>query len=64
MKKVSRRDRIYFVGLRAGKLNQIQAAHAWADLAKRLENLGDVDIPKYRDVLHAIRSATITGVKG
>lgn len=59
--KCPRRDRIYFVGLRAGKLELTQAAAAWYYLAGRLEGMGDMDVPKYRDLVHAIRSATIAG---
>lgn len=60
MKKTPRRDRCYFVGLRAAKLSPLQAARAWAHLAARLESLGKTDLPKFRDLLNAIRDATIT----
>lgn len=59
--KCPRRDRIYFVGLRAGKLSARQAATAWFSLARQLEEMGEMDLPKYRNVIDAIRSATIAG---
>jgi hypothetical protein len=54
-----RRDRCYFVGLRSGKLTSRQASRAWQSLARELEALGEKDVPKFHDLLHAIRAATI-----
>jgi hypothetical protein len=61
MPKLTRRDHIYLTGLRAEKLTPKQAATAWHSMALRLEELGKKDIPKYRDVITAIRLATIDG---
>jgi len=57
--KVPRRDRIYATGRRAGMLTSEQSAAAWQHLAFQLEELGDKDLPMFRDLLGAIRSATI-----
>ncbi len=59
--KAPRRDRCYFVGRRAHTLSPPQAAEAWYLLAERVEALGDRDLPKYRDLITAIRDATIHG---
>lgn len=56
---MTRRDACYFVGRRAGKLHPVRAAIAWEALARRLEALGDQDIPKFKDLLTAIRQSTI-----
>jgi len=56
---MTRRDRCELVGRRAGLLNDGQAATAWKLLALQLESMGDMDIPKFRDLLKAIRGATI-----
>lgn len=55
-----RRDRVYLAGARARLLSDATAAAAWLDLAGRLEDLGQMDVPKFRDLLRAIRQATIT----
>jgi hypothetical protein len=36
-------------------------ADAWAELIAQLEELSDRDLPKYRDLVDAIRAATIAG---
>lgn len=61
MKKIPRRDRCWLLGRRAARLNDVQARHAWALLAVELEALGEHDMPKYRDLVIAIRKATIIG---
>lgn len=58
---MTRRDRCYFVGKRASTLRLRQAALAWYYLAAALEGFGEKDLPKYRDVIGAIRKATIHG---
>lgn len=58
-----RRDYCFFVGLRAAKLNPSLAAVAWNTLARRLEALGDKDVPKFIDLLAAVRAATISAKK-
>lgn len=60
-RRIPRRDRCYFVGLRAARLYPDQAAIAWQHLAKRVESLGDKDLPKYADLISAIRDATFSG---
>lgn len=58
-KNIPRRDRCYFVGRRALTLKRGEAANAWRFMATRLESFGDKDMPKYHDVMAAIRDATI-----
>lgn len=58
---MTRRDQCYLVGRRARTCSIAQAAAAWTDLSARIEAMGDLDIPKFRDVLYAIRKATLTG---
>lgn len=60
-RRLPRRDLCHATGRRAGKLNQRQAARAWTILAQRLEALGEMDLPKFRHLLEAIRSATVGG---
>jgi hypothetical protein len=56
---VTRRDRCYFVGHRARTLTPAQAAKALEVVGRRLEALGDRDMPKFVDLLSLIRAATI-----
>lgn len=58
---MTRRDRCYLTGIRAAKLSPTQAARAWASLGQALEQLGLVDMPKFKHLLSAIRKATIIG---
>jgi hypothetical protein len=58
---MTRRDKCYLTGIRAAKLTPPQAACAWETLARRLESMGDMDVPKFRDLLGGIRAATIFG---
>jgi hypothetical protein len=62
-KRMPRRDRCYLVGRRAARLDRDQAAAAWWTLAGRLEEMGALDVPKFKVLLHAIRAATITGAR-
>lgn len=57
--KLARRDQCLLVGRRAGRLSPGEAATAWARLAEGLEAMGDLDIPKFVDILTAVRAATI-----
>lgn len=57
MKRPPRRDIIHRVGERAAALNAVEAIIAWRELAERLQELGDRDVPKFRDLLRAIYSA-------
>ena len=43
------------------RLTPDQAAAAWAELARRVEALGEVDLPKFKHLVEAIRKATIAG---
>lgn len=63
LRKIPRRDRVYLAGCRAGRLTDAQSAAAWRSLSAQLQELGELDIPKFRDVIAAIRSATITAVR-
>lgn len=56
---LTRRDRCYLIGRRANTLTMGQADHAWRILASKLENMGDMDVPKFNDLLIAIRVATV-----
>jgi hypothetical protein len=61
---MTRRDMCLLVGRRAGKIQQMEvAACAWAALARRLELMGDLDVPKFRQLLCAIRDSNIYAVK-
>jgi hypothetical protein len=51
---MTRRDKCHLIGLRAQRLTPAQASRAWAALAKRIEEFGDKDIPKFNDLLAAI----------
>jgi hypothetical protein len=44
-------------------LSPIEAAEAWAYLAGYVQALDSRDIPKFKDLLHGIRSATIHAKK-
>lgn len=58
---MTRRDKVFLVGKRATKLSKNQSAWAWHVLASQLELFGDMDMPKFRQLLRAIRVATIAG---
>lgn len=62
-KRIARRDLVEMVGRRAQRLTPAQAAEAWYFLADKLERLGEMDIPKFLDVLVAVRVSTIRGKK-
>lgn len=51
----------HFVGLRASRLTPPQAAEAWYAMSERVESMWNMDVPKFLDLLVAIRSATILG---
>ena len=59
--KPPRRDLLDVVGRRMARLTPDQAAAAWAELARRVEALGEVDLPKFKHLVEAIRKATIAG---
>lgn len=56
---MTRRDKCYLVGKRASQLSRYQRAYAWHLLAADLMALGNKDIPKFQDIVKAIRQATI-----
>jgi len=41
------------------RLTLPEAAQAWHSLAEQLEAMGNVDIPKFNDLLIAVRIATV-----
>lgn len=59
--KIPRRDKVFLAGQRMGRLTANQAAHAWGRLAHELYDLSEADIPKFADILKAIRQSTIYG---
>jgi len=62
--QLTRRDRCYLLGRRASFLTGRKAAQAWRVLAHKVEAMGDMDMPKFMDLLVAIRTATIIGRRG
>lgn len=56
---MTRRDTCHLVGKRAQTLQPNQASAAWYHLAELIEGMGDLDIPKFRHLLHAVRITTI-----
>ena len=58
-RKLPRRDRCALVGTRGRLLSDYSAADAWQTLCVKLEALGEKDVPKFEDLLQAIRWATI-----
>jgi hypothetical protein len=47
------------LGRRAAKLTNNQAVYAWLQLANQLEGLGDKDVPKFHDLVVAIRAGIL-----
>ena len=60
---MTRRDRCYLFGRRACRLSPEEARRAWQSLALQVEALGEKDVPKFNDLLIAVRVATV-GAKG
>lgn len=57
---MTRRDVLFLVGKRASKLDAAQSAVAWKTLAGYLrDEAATLDVPKFRDLVGAIRAATI-----
>lgn len=56
---LTRRDRCYLFARSANRLNPAQAAAAWFHLAQKIEALGDLDVPKFNDLLSSFRTATV-----
>lgn len=60
-RKLPRRDLCHITGGRAQKLKPCEAESAWYSLADKLQDMGEKDVPKFADLLSAIRTATIKG---
>lgn len=54
---MTRRDYCYVLGRRIAHATSKEAAVAWMLLAMKLELMGELDIPKFNDLTHAIREA-------
>ena len=55
----TRRDKCYLVGRRGQRLTGAAAIYAWQNLSARLIAMQERDVPKFNDILIAIRVATI-----
>jgi hypothetical protein len=61
---MTRRDQCLVVGRRASKIENIAvAANAWSRLADKLIAMGDMDVPKFRQLLYAIRRSHLDAEK-
>lgn len=58
-----RRDQCWFIGRRMNRLHVNQAAFAWFALASRLEQLGEKDVPRYRDIIVTLRAIQLRARK-
>jgi hypothetical protein len=58
-KRMPRRDWCLLVGNRGQHLNERQAAEAWYRLCRYLWDMGERDVPKYNDLITAIRKSII-----
>lgn len=58
---MTRRDRCYLAGTRAFRLTNDEAALAWIELSYQLVEFGEKDVPKFNELLAAIRKATLAG---
>lgn len=57
---MTRRDLCALVGRRAARIvDDTEAAKAWRTLSAAVEELAERDVPKFRDLIDAIRKATI-----
>jgi acyl transferase domain-containing protein len=56
---LTRRDRCYLFGRRGQAMSPPQAAAAWFHLSERIEAMGDLDVPKFNDLLIAFRVSTV-----
>lgn len=54
-----RREMCELVGRRMKALGSMAAANAWYELGSHVESLGDRDIPKFIDLITAMRAYTI-----
>lgn len=58
-KQLPRRDKCLLAGKRAGMLSDSQSALAWKLLALEVMGTSELDMPKFKHLLRAIRKATI-----
>ena len=58
--RMTRRDKCYLAGKRARLLNMQEAHAAWAVMADYLVEYGEKDVPRFDDLMLAIRRATIS----
>jgi hypothetical protein len=56
---VTRRDKLWAASMRMVRLNDQQRLVAWRELAGRLGDLAEKDVPKFDDLYRAIRGATV-----
>lgn len=56
---MTRRDQCFFIGKRACLLPPEEAVHAWRALSESVYAMGEMDMPKFKHLLLAIRNATI-----
>lgn len=58
---MNRRDRCEMISRRMSELTAEQSERAWRHLTGALIICGDLDMPKFENLLTAIRAATIYG---
>lgn len=58
-KQLPRRDKCLLAGKRAGMLSDDRAALAWNILALELLGMSELEMPKFKHLLRAIRKANI-----
>jgi hypothetical protein len=56
---MTRRDMCDFVSRRGQRLDPEQSSRAWQELMTRMEQLAETDMPKFKNLLLAIRSSTL-----
>jgi|SRR5688572_17484946 len=61
---LTRRDRCYLIGRRAATCSPDQAVAAWNHLARMVEKFGEKGVPKFNDLLIAVRVATVFAKQG
>ena len=57
----NRRDLCHELGTQMNELPEPRAAMAWDSLSRHIIKLGDKDVPKFKDLIEAIRIATENG---
>lgn len=56
---MTRRDKCYLVGKRASLLTPDEACTAWQIFSLKVQAMEEMDIPKFRDLIAAVRTSTI-----